>query len=176
MNAVRTSVFSLISLCLVVTAPALGQYYPGGMRPGMGGLSQPTSSDRPLVPNLAGDLANKETKWLRDNLNLDKEQAKAVKKLNNEYAEQQQAAIRDIIGTSGKPGPETGKQIADMMLMFNEEKEDRLKTILTAGQWTTYQAKKPAMQQEVGGFRPPAPKAPGAAPDSTAGPAGSGKQ
>lgn len=102
---------------------------------------------------------------------MDKEQAKAVKKLNNEYAEQQQDAIKDIIGPSGKPGPDAQRQVQDMMLMLNEEKEDQLKTILTAEQWTTYQSKKAEMQKAVGGFRPPAPKGM-AKPDS----AGSAKQ
>lgn len=166
----RTRIFflSIIGAGALFALPASAQYYPGGMGRGMGQqMGQQTGPSRPMIPNIAGDIANKETKWLKENLSLDKEQAKAVKKLNNEYADQQQDAIKDIVGPSGKPGPETRKQIQDMMLMLNEEKEDRLKTILTADQWTTYQAKKADMQKEVGGYRPPAPKDAQAKTDST---------
>lgn len=156
-----------------LTLPAFSQYYPGMNRPGMGGgMMQSPGPSRPIIPNIAGEIANKETKWLKENLTLDKEQAKAVKKLNNEYADQQQDAIKDIIGPSGKPGPDTQKQVQEMMLMLNEEKEDRLKTILTAEQWATYQKRKPEMQKAVGGFRPPAPKDAPIKPDS----AGSAEQ
>lgn len=139
-----------------------GGYGGGGMGMGgrrMGGMD-PTmsSSPRASIPNIAGEIAQKETKWLKENLSLTKDQQKSVKNLNNEYASQQQDAIKDIVGPSGKPGPDTRKQIQDMMLMLNEEKEDRLKTLLTPEQWTQYQAKKEDMQKAVGGFRPPAPK------------------
>lgn len=156
---------------LSISVQSFGQYggygggYGGGMGGRMGGMGgrmgggiPDTSTPRASIPNIAGDIANKETKWLKENLDLDKDQAKAVKNLNNEYASQQQDAIKDIVGPSGKPGPDTRKQIQDMMLMLNEEKEDRLKTILTPEQWTTYQSKKNEMQKAVGGFRPPAPK------------------
>lgn len=162
--------FPNLVYCLLLIAGLLmahqssGQYYPGGMG-GMGygrrmGGMDPTmsSSPRSSIPNIAGDIAQKETKWLKENLSLSKDQLKAIKNLNNEYASQQQDAIKDIIGPSGKPGPDTRKQIQDMMLMLNEEKEDKLKTILTPEQWATYQSKKDEMQREVGGFRPPAPK------------------
>ena len=119
----------------------------------------PAVLPRASVPNIAGDMAQKETKWLKENLDLTKEQAKAVKQLNNEYASQQQDAVKDIIGTGGgRPSPETIKQVKDVMLMFNEEKEEKLKPILTPEQWTLYQSKKGDMQKEIGGWRPPAPK------------------
>ena len=171
----KTSVW-LFCLSLIaglsISGQSFGQYggygggYGGGMGGRMGGMGgnrmgggiPNTSPSRPSIPNIAGDIANKETKWLKENLDLDKDQAKAVKNLNNEYASQQQDAIKDIIGPSGKPGPDTRKQIQDMMMMLNEEKEDRLKTILTKEQWATYQSKKDEMQKAVGGFRPPAPK------------------
>ena len=147
---------------------SFGQYggYGGGYGGGMGGRRMgggmgqniPSSPPRASIPNIAGDIAQKETKWLKENLELTKDQQKAVKNLNNEYASQQQDAIKDIIGPSGKPGPDTRRQVQDMMLMLNEEKEDKLKTILTPEQWTQYQAKKEDMQKAVGGFRPPAPK------------------
>ena len=160
--------------CLCVGAGLLsyhqsfGQYgygggmggYGGGRR--MGGMSQnmPSSPPKASIPNIAGDMAQKETKWLKENLTLNNDQAKSVKKLNNEYASQQQDAIKDIIGTGGgRPSPETIKQIQDVMLMFNEEKEEKLHPILTSEQWTLYQSKKEDMKKEIGGFRPPAPKA-----------------
>lgn len=132
----------------------------GGRRMGGGmGQSMPSSPPRASVPNIAGDLAQKETKWLKENLALTKDQLKSVKQLNNEYASQQQDAIKDIVGTGGgRPSPETINQVRDVMLMFNEEKEEKLRVIFTPEQWTTYQLKKEDMQKAVGGWRPPAPK------------------
>ncbi|UFH52376.1 hypothetical protein [Spirosoma sp. KNUC1025] len=153
-----------LSTGLLLSHSSFGQYggYPGGgMGYGrrMGGMDPSMSSTpRSSIPNIAGEIAQKETKWLKENLSLTKDQLKAVKNLNTEYGSQQQDAIKDIIGPSGKPGPDTRKQIQDMMIMLNEEKEDKLKTILTPEQWTLYQSKKEEMQKAVGGFRPPAPK------------------
>ncbi len=163
------SILGAVGLSTLLTLSATAQYGGGGYGQGgygqggygrgsMSGMNQQTGPQRPMIPNIAGDMANKETKWLKENLSLDKEQAKAVKKLNNEYAGQQQDAIKDMVGKDGKPGPEIRDQIQQMMVMLNEEKEDQLKTILTPEQWTAYQTKKPAMQKEIGGFRPPAPK------------------
>lgn len=180
-NLIRClSAFVVLISTMLMPELSHGQYYGGGgyggyggyggRMGGMGGMGGgqygQSSSSRPSIPNIAGELANKETKWLKENLALDKDQAKSVKKLNNEYADMQQDAIKDIVGPSGKPGPDTRKQIQDMMLMLNEEKEDRLKEILTADQWKTYQAKKGDMQREVGGFRPAPPKGAAASPDS----------
>jgi len=168
-----SSILGVVVLSTLLTLSVAAQFMPGGggmrqrgMGQGMGqGMNQQTGPQRPMIPNIAGDMANKETKWLKENLTLDKEQAKAVKKLNNEYASQQQDAIKDMVGKDGKPGPEIREQIQDMMVMLNEEKEDQLKTILTPEQWTAYQTKKPQMQKEIGGFRP-APKGLAAQPDS----------
>lgn len=168
-----------IGLCcffLLLYVHSFGQYggYGGGMggRRMGGGMSQnmPSSPPRASVPNIAGDLAQKETKWLKENLSLTKDQLKSVKQLNNEYASQQQDAIKDIIGTGGgRPSPETINQVRDVMLMFNEEKEEKLHVIFTPEQWTTYQSKKEDMQKAVGGWRPPAPKGmQPAKPDSAA--------
>ncbi|GAB3496747.1 hypothetical protein GCM10027341_16000 [Spirosoma knui] len=158
----KTVRLGILSLFILISLQSFGQYpYGGGMGRGMGGIGRMGGQDmgggpRSSIPNIAGEMANKETKWLKENLALDKDQAKAVKKLNNEYAQQQQDAIKDIVGKDGKPGPDTRKQIQDMMIMLNEEKEDQLKTLLTADQWKLYQSKKPDMQKEIGGFRPPA--------------------
>ena len=172
-----SSILGAVGLSTLLTLSATAQYYPGGggYGGGYGGqgrtmgqsMGQQTGPQRPAIPNIAGDMANKETKWLKENLSLDKEQAKAVKKLNNEYASQQQDAIKDMVGKDGKPGPEIRTQIQQMMVMLNEEKEDQLKTLLTPEQWTAYQTKKPEMQKAIGGFRPPAPKGMTAPIDST---------
>lgn len=171
-----------MGLTILFIVSAYGQFMPGGGMGGMGGMGRRgqmapmPSSPRASVPNIAGEMANKETNWLRDNLALTKDQGKAVKKLNNEYAEMQQDAIKDIVsantGADGRPSPETMQQIREVMLMFNEEKEEKLKPILTPDQWTLYQSKKEQMQKDIGGFRPPAPKSVQARPDS----AGSAKQ
>lgn len=144
-----------------------GGYGRGGYGNGMGGaMSQPQANFKPSIPNVAGDMAAKETKWLKENLDLTKEQAKDVKNLNNDYAKLQQEAIKEIVGTDGKrTNPAASQQIKDAMMMYNEEKEDKLKLLLTPEQWTTYQTKKPDMQRAIGGIRPPGPK--GAQTDST---------
>ena len=130
------------------------------MNRGMGGaMSQPQANFKPSIPNIAGDMAAKETRWLKEHLALTKEQAKDVKILNNDYAKLQQEAIKEIIGTDGgKSNPQASQQMKDAMMMYNEEKEDKLKLLLTPEQWTMYQTKKPEMQLAIGGIRPPGPK------------------
>ena len=159
----------LFGIGLLLSTQSFGQYggmggYGGGYGGmggrQMGGMSQmPSSPPRASIPNIAGDMAMKETKWMKDNLSLTKDQYKDIKHLNNEYASQQQDAIKDIIGTGGgRPSPDAIKQVREVMLMFNEEKEEKFKPILTPEQWTLYQSKKDDMQKEIGGFRPPGPK------------------
>ena len=148
-------------LSLLLNSIAYGQYgqYGGGMgRSGMG--SGQYSQQMPSAPpsafsNMPGVLADRETKWLRDSLSLTKDQTNAVKKLNNEFAKQQQTAIKDIVGTgTGRPSPETMEQIRETMLMINEEKEDNLRPLLTPEQWTLYQGKRESMRKSTGGFQP----------------------
>lgn len=135
-----------------------GGQYGGGMGRQMGGAGASGSGFKPQLPNIAGDMANKETKWMKENLDLTKDQAKAIKTLNNDYAKIQQEAIKEILGADGgRSNPEAGKQVRDAMMMYNEEKEDKFKPILTPEQWVRYQSKKPDMQREIGGVRPPAP-------------------
>ena len=138
-----------------------GQYggqYGGGMgRQGMGGQrgQQMPSAPPSAFSNMPGTLADRETKWLRDSLSLTKEQTKAVKKLNNEFAKQQQTAIKDIVGTGGaRPSPEAMEQVRETMLMINEEKEDNLRPLLTPDQWTLYRSKRESMRKSTGGFQP----------------------
>ena len=177
----RYSDFCLLGLLMAVAPLAHGQFMGGGMgsrgigRPMSGGMANQQMSPqfKPQLPNIAGDMANRETKWLKENLALDKEQGKAVKSLNNEYGKQQQEAIREILGTGGgRPTETQTKQIRDAMMMYNEEKEDKLRQLITPDQWNTYQAKKDDMQREIGGIRPPAKRPPTPPPaDTTAKPA-----
>lgn len=132
----------------------------GGMNRGMGGaMSQPQANFKPSIPNIAGDMAARETKWLKEILpDLTKDQAKDIKTLNNDYAKLQQEAIKEIVGTDGgKSNPQASQQMKDAMMMYNEEKEDKLRAIISPEQWATYQTKKPEMQLKIGGIRPPAP-------------------
>lgn len=157
-----------LTTSLLVQTDSFGQYGGGygggygGRRMGGGmGQNMPSTPSKPSIPNIAGDMAQKETKWMKENLTLSKEQYKDIKHLNNDYASQQQDAIKDIIGANGagsRPSPETIKQIREVMLMFNEEKEEKIKPILTPEQWTLYQSKKADMAKEIGGFRPPGPR------------------
>ncbi len=150
----------LVSLLTALSAQA--QYGPqyGGRgygRQGMGGMgsmNQPMDTYRPSAFNsIPTILAERETKWLRDSLSLSKEQTKSVKKLNFDYAKQQQEAVRDIVGTKGgQPSPEAIKQVREAMTMLNDEKQDVLRPLLTPEQWTAYQAKKLEMWKQTGGF------------------------
>lgn len=149
---------------LLVSYAGYGQYggqYGGGMGGrqgmGMGGgqYGQPSGNRPSAFSNMPGILAERETKWLRDSLSLTKDQTKSVKKVNNEFAKQQQEAIKDIVGTSTeRPSPQTMDQIRETMLMINEEKEDNLKPILTPEQWELYKSKKESMRKSTGGFQP----------------------
>lgn len=153
---------SIIFFCSLLTAFSSYGQYGGGYggqygRQGMGGMSamnQPMDTYRPSAFNSVPTvLAERETKWLRDSLSLSKEQTKSVKKLNFEYAKQQQDAIKDIVGTKGEqPSPATIKQVREAMTMLNDEKQDMLKPLLTPQQWTTYQARKLDMWKQTGGF------------------------
>jgi hypothetical protein len=150
---------------LLVSYASYGQYggqYGGGMG-GMGGgmgnnrqfSQQMTNTPPSAFSNMPGILAERETKWLKDSLSLTKEQAKAVKKHNYDFAKQQQSAIKDIVGTGGgRPSPEAMEQIRETMLMINEEKEDGLRPLLTPEQWTQYLAKRDVMRKNTGGFQP----------------------
>ena len=160
----RTTLFlSLVFLfCAAPTLLCFGQYggqYGGGYGAGGGYGRQNRGVDfKPTMPNVAGDMANRETKWLKENLALNKEQAKDVKTLNNDYAKLQQQALKEILGKEvTRPTEAQTKQIRDAMMMYNEEKEDKLKAIFTPDQWALYQSKKGDMQREIGGIRPAAP-------------------
>lgn len=137
---------------------AQAQYYPGGGMYGnqrMGGaMNQPMDTYRPSAFNSVPPmLAERETKWLRDSLALSKDQLKTVKKLNNDYAKQQQEVVRDILGTKGEqPTPEQIKQVREAMTMLNDEKQDGLKALLTPEQWKSYAAKRELMWQQTGNF------------------------
>ena len=150
---------------LLLSYGSYGQYggqYGGGMG-GMGGgmgrnrqfSQQMTSTPPSAFSNMPGILAERETKWLKDSLALTKEQAKAVKRLNYDFAKQQQSAIKDIVGTGGgRPSKEAMEQIRETMLMINEEKEDSLRPLLTPEQWELYKAKRDIMRKNTGGFQP----------------------
>ena len=150
-------------LGLLWSLPVLGQFGGGGMgQPGMGGMGrggsqfqQPNAPPPSVFNNMPGVLADRETRWLKDSLNLTKDQTKAVRKLNNDFAKQQQEDIKPIAGPGGtQPSPETIRQVQEIMLMTNEEKEEQLRPILTAEQWTKYKANKDRMIQQTGGFKP----------------------
>lgn len=148
---------------LLCSLPGLGQYgggyggggYGGGMGRGGSQFQQPNAPPPSVFNNMPGVLADRETRWLKDSLNLTKDQAKAVRKLNNDFAKQQQEDIKPIAGPGGtQPSPETIRQVQEIMLMTNEEKEEQLRPILTPEQWVKYKASKDLMIQQTGGFKP----------------------
>ena len=153
-------------LGLLWSLPGLGQYgggyggggygggYGGGMNRGSQ-FQQPSGPPPSVFNNMPGVLADRETRWLKDSLNLTKDQTKAVRKLNNDFAKQQQEDIKPIAGPGGtQPSAETIRQVQEIMLMTNEEKEEQLRPILTPEQWTKYKANKELMTQQTGGFKP----------------------
>lgn len=144
----------LLVTCLLVTFSVRAQYTGGYGRPGYGAMNQPMDTYRPsAMANVPNILAERETKWLRDSLSLSKEQAKSVKKLNFDYAKQQQEAINDIIGTKGaQPTPDQIKQVREAMAMLNDEKQDGLKALLTPEQWKAYTDKRLMMWEQTGNF------------------------
>ncbi len=152
----------LVGLCLG-TALLLSTYaqaqYPGGMGGGMGGgrMGSPgmmgnTGGQRSQMPS-AGDIAGRQTDWMKTNLSLTKEQVKEVKKLNNTYASKQQDEVRTLLTGDGPPSEATRQQIREVTMMINEEKEEKLKPMLTPEQWTLYQTKRDSLSKVVGGGR-----------------------
>ncbi len=126
----------------------------GGMGRGGGQFQQPNSPPPSAFNGMPSVLADRETRWLKDSLNLTKDQTKAVRKLNNDFAKQQED-IKPTVGPGGtQPSPETIRQVQEIMLMTNEEKEEQLRPILTPEQWTKYKASKDLMIQQTGGFKP----------------------
>ena len=153
-----------LSISLLISGQAMAQYPGGGYGGGygngyggrQGGLANsgiPSSSPRPQALPF-GNMANQQTEWMKNNLNLTKEQAKAVKKLNNTYADKQKEETQGLIPASGPPSDAVRQQIREVMAMLNDEKEEELKPILTPEQWTTYQTKRDSLTKAQGIGRP----------------------
>lgn len=134
-----------------------GGYGGGGMGGRMGGMGNsgiPSASPRPQALPFA-NMANQQTEWMKNNLNLTKEQVKAIKKLNNTYADKQKEETQGLIPAGGGPPSDaTRQQIREVMTMLNDEKEEELKPILTPEQWTTYQSKRDSLTKAQGMSRP----------------------
>ncbi len=151
-----------LSVTILLTTHAYAQY-PGGMGGGgmggrMGGMNNPgmmgNSSPRPQSLPFAS-MANQQTEWMKNNLSLSKDQVKAVRKLNNTYAEKQKTETQGLLPAGGAaPSDATRQQIREVMSMLNEEKEEELKPILTPEQWTTYRAKRDSITKVQDGNRP----------------------
>lgn len=155
----------LAGLCLSVALLLSNQVqaqYPGGMGgSGMGGgrmgggqgmMGNSNAGPRSQMPS-SGEMASRQTDWMKVNLALTKEQIKDVKKLNNTYASKQQDEIRALLPTEGPPSDATRQQIREVTMMINEEKEEKLKPLLTPEQWTLYQTKRDSLSKVVGGGR-----------------------
>lgn len=126
----------------------------GGRMGGMGGQGMGNSSanQRPQMPS-SSDMANRQTDWMKVNLSLTKEQVKEIKKLNNVYASKQQDEIRPLLTGDAPPSEATQQQIREISMMINEEKEEKLKPLLTPEQWTRYQTKRDSLSKTAGSGR-----------------------
>ena len=123
----------------------------GGM--GMGGQSMNNGGGQRYMGPTSGDIANRQTDWMKTNLSLTKEQVKEVRKLNNTYASKQQTEARALLTGDGPPSEATKQQIREVTMMINEEKDEKLKPLLTPEQWTIYQTKRDSLSKVVGGGR-----------------------
>lgn len=120
----------------------------GGMG-GMGGQGMNTGGGQRYMGPSSADLANRQTDWMKTNLALTKEQVKEVRKLNNTYASKQQTEARALLTGEGPPSEATKQQIREVTMMINEEKEEKLKPLLTPEQWTIYQTKRDSLTKGV---------------------------
>ena len=84
--------------------------------------------------------AEKMTEWMKTNLGLSDEQLPKVQALNLEYAKMNAAL---------KSGTNSQEEKMAQMKKNMEEKDAKLKTILTADQFKTYEVKKADMKEEI---------------------------
>ena len=89
----------------------------------------------------AEEKAAKMTAWMKTNLGLSADQLKQVEPLNLEYAQKNYA----LKGNEGI----TKEEKTTQMKKNQEEKDGKLKAILTAEQFKTYEAKKMDMKEEM---------------------------
>jgi hypothetical protein len=84
--------------------------------------------------------AEKMTEWMKTNLGLTDEQLPKVQALNLEYAK---------MNAELKAAATSQDDKMTQMKKHQEEKDAKLKTILTADQYKTYEAKKADMKEEM---------------------------
>ena len=89
----------------------------------------------------AEEKAAKMTAWMKTNFAVSADQLKQVEPLNLEYAQKNYA----LKGNEGI----TKEEKTTQMKKNQEEKDGKLKAILTAEQFKTYEAKKMDMKEEM---------------------------
>ena len=87
------------------------------------------------------EKAAKITAWMKTNLGLSEDQLKQVEPLNLEYA-QKNHSLKNKEGI-------TQEEKTMQMKKNQEEKDGKLKTIFTADQFKTYEAKKMELKEEL---------------------------
>ncbi|MCB9082361.1 MAG: hypothetical protein H6555_11695 [Lewinellaceae bacterium] len=116
-----------ITFLLVMTGSMALLAQPGGGPGGPGGMR--------MTPE-------QETKLLEDSLNLNAEQLVKVKALNEEYAQKMQSARANA--------GEDWSAMRETMMAMRQEKDQKLKAILTADQFTHWQTMRQRMNQGRG--------------------------
>lgn len=82
-------------------------------------------------------MAQRQTEWMKTNLNLDAKQLARVDSLNQAYATQSGELLASGFSDDTR----------NQLRTLNEEKEKHLKPMLSAEQWKTYKARKGEMRR-----------------------------
>ncbi len=92
----------------------------------------------------AADLAEKQTKWMSDILDLSERQLQKVKEINMKYAEKMMNERQSAVGNR--------EAMRSLMMKLTKEKDEELKKVLTDDQLALLQKKRrEAMQNRKGG-------------------------
>ncbi|MDJ1499156.1 hypothetical protein [Xanthocytophaga agilis] len=101
-------------------------------------------------PPTPTEMAEQESKWMKKKLNLSKQQYENVSALNLVYANIRSEKMTARIGqwqTGQLPSQDEMQKMREDDQKLEQEKEAKLKGILTIEQWETYQKKKKNMPQ-----------------------------
>lgn len=140
----------LVSLTQRITAQP-----PEGGGPGPGGRNMEISAE---------DMADAETQWMKRKLKLKKPTLEKVKEINLHFAQERVALFkqgrRDQNRQPNTPNQPNQSNQPNRMQQLEQEKDARLKEVLTEKQFATYLKRKDEIREELqssgnGGFPPP---------------------
>ncbi len=129
-------------------------------RPDLGDPSPGGPGEPPVFQSISPDeIAEKESKWMKKKLKLNKEQLQKVKVINSVYAFKR----KDFISATDSRNRDNNKKIMDKLAVLDKEKDDELRKVLSQKQYDTYLKKKDELNRQVrpaesqGGNLPPPP-------------------